>query len=113
MTVILDIQFNIIIVIIQSFIIVLMIFEFQTDIFIILLFVVMMILPNYLCHTGEVVDWMTQFFVASTTGPTIIYENNLAYINVSNACHPTNRIWHIDTPDFKILDLEKIRSCQK
>ena len=38
------------------------------------------------------------------TGPTLIYEDNEACINVINARHPTERTQHIETPYFKIQD---------
>ena len=38
------------------------------------------------------------------TGPTLIYEDNEACINVVNARQPTDRTRHIETPYFKIQD---------
>lgn len=38
------------------------------------------------------------------TGPTIIYQDNEACINVINARHPTDHTRHIETPYFKIQD---------
>ena len=38
------------------------------------------------------------------TGPTNIYEDNEACINVINARHPTERTRHIETPYFRIQD---------
>ena len=38
------------------------------------------------------------------SGPTLIYEDNEACINVVNARHPTDRTRHIETPYFKIQD---------
>ena len=43
----------------------------------------------------------------SPTGPTLIYEDNKACINVVNAHHPTDRTRHIETPYFKIQDWRK------
>ena len=38
------------------------------------------------------------------TGPTLIYEDNEACINVVNTRHPTDCTRHIETPYFKIQD---------
>ena len=38
------------------------------------------------------------------TGPTIIYEDNEACINVVNSRHPTERTRHIETPYFRVQD---------
>ena len=38
------------------------------------------------------------------TGPTIIYEDNEACINVVNSRHPTKRTRHIETPYFQVQD---------
>ena len=51
----------------------------------------------FLCH---VLNYLGQ----SLTGPTLIYEDNVACTNVVNARHPTDRTRHIETPYFKIQD---------
>ena len=51
----------------------------------------------FLCH---VLTYLQQ----SLTGPTLIYEDNEACINVVNARHPTERTRHIATPYFRIQD---------
>ena len=51
----------------------------------------------FLCH---VLNCLGQ----SPTGPTLIYEDNEACINVVNARQPTDRTRHIETPYFKIQD---------